>query len=222
MRSAPRCKPPSVPIRSSDVECVGRSNGSGTRSCSGRIYDENAGFVRQRSAIRRQHPERTEARRAAYAARDSLFMRSSRSSISCISRVFCTAAALEHIVDARLDFDEIERLADKILQRLATRAVGPGLGGDHEDQKMTVFVDTSGLPSPESIDAGICKSSRIRSSGSCEAASQTCGDSGRGNAARAALRSNRSSSMTLAAISSTIRMWAFRTSDSAIITLVPV
>ena len=62
----------------------------------------------------------------------------------------------QHVVDARLDFHQIERLADEIpcagLQRAQLVA---GLGGDHEDRQVAVgIVGLQAFHHLESVHAG--------------------------------------------------------------------
>ena len=62
----------------------------------------------------------------------------------------------QHVVDARLDFDQIERLADEILGAGLQRAqLVAGLGGEHEDRKVAVrVVGLEAFHHLESIHAG--------------------------------------------------------------------
>ena len=47
----------------------------------------------------------------------------------------------QHVVDARLDFDQVERLADEILSAGLQRAqLVARLGGDHQDRKVAVRI----------------------------------------------------------------------------------
>ena len=62
----------------------------------------------------------------------------------------------QHVVDARLDFDQVERLADEILGAGLQRAqLVAGLGGDHEDRKVAVgIVGLEAFHHLESVHAG--------------------------------------------------------------------
>ena len=47
----------------------------------------------------------------------------------------------QHVVDARLDFDQVKRLADEILcAGLQGAQLVARLGGDHEDRKVAVRI----------------------------------------------------------------------------------
>ena len=62
----------------------------------------------------------------------------------------------QHVVDARLDFDQVERLADEILRAGLQRAqLVAGLGGDHEHRQVAVrIVGLEGFDHLESVHAG--------------------------------------------------------------------
>ena len=61
--------------------------------------------------------------------------------LAVVLEPFVQQPHFQHVVDARLDFDQIEGLADEILRASLQRAqLVPGLSGNHQDRKIAVRV----------------------------------------------------------------------------------